>query len=609
MKKFIELLESQLGYAEKSNGYTKFGDWYGSSVEFDADYTNAPWCDMYLSWAAKKLGYEDWIGQFAYTVYHAEWFREQDAWGTVPKPGAIVFFDWGGSKKIDNIDHVGIVTRVEGKVVHTIEGNIDGGVAKRKERDASKIVGYGYPEKIKARLDREASEKKTIITSATATPDNFVALKPQPDLLSSLLPSIVPLEREPETARKPESAEKTSAPTGETVAKAASKSAPKSTASEKTSSGTSGTSGETAETPPAAASAPPQTAAGRTTTTGKHAKPSTADTNSFAAVPAPVVAEPATSLPELGTPAVLAPVLLAALAIIAHAKAKQAGIRLAPAGGGSARPSRRAGSHRSGGRRAPGRRRITRNAPLAATALTAQDTSLTTAALTATALTTQDSAAPVTASAEATLLALETASTWNAFSVPDTRRGTAAGRATGAGRESVPSRGTAAAGREAAHGPASDVTTARPTAFPVEFPTTTVPVARVEEIASTERTRLPYQGRRRFAERPVAESSTFSQDAPLRGRRHRRAETSTFVQDAAPRGRRHRRAESSTFLQEPAAFHQDAPTRGRRHRRPEPSVNATVPSVPRPTAPADGDILAPVAHRRAAHRTQAPTTV
>ncbi|WP_239128291.1 CHAP domain-containing protein [Planobispora siamensis] len=597
MKKFIELLESQLGYAEKSNGYTKFGDWYGSSVEFDADYSNAPWCDMYLSWAAKKLGYEDWIGQFAYTVYHAEWFREQDAWGTTPKPGAIVFFDWGGSKKIDNIDHVGIVTRVEGKVIHTIEGNIDGGVAKRKEREASKIVGYGYPEKIKARLDREASEKKTIITSSTATPDNFVALQPQPDLLSSLIPSIAPLEREAETAHRPESAKKTSAPTRETVAKATSKTAPKSAASEKTSSGTPG---RTAETSSAAASAPPQTAAGRTTTTGKHAKPSTADTNSFAAVPAQAAAEPATSLPELGSPTVLAPVLLAALAIIAHAKAKQSGVRLAPAGGDSTRPSRRAGSHRSGGRRrAPGRRRITRNTPLAATALTAQD-----APLAATALTAQDAAAPVTASAEATLLALETASTWDAFSVPDSRQEAAAGGT--AGREAAPGRGTGA-GREAAHGPASDVTTVRPTAFPVEFPTTTVPVARVEEIASTERTRLPYQGRRRFTERPVAESSTFSQDAPLRGRRHRRAETSTFVQDA-PRGRRHRRAETSTFVQEPAAFRQDAPTRGRRHRRPDPAVNA---AVPRPTAPADGDILAPVAYsgHRAAHRTEAPTAV
>ncbi|MEV1179053.1 CHAP domain-containing protein [Nonomuraea sp. NPDC049784] len=159
MQKFIDLLESQLGYSEKGGSYTKFGDWYGKHVEFDADYSSAPWCDMYLSWAAHKLGYEDWIGQFAWTVSHAKWFKEQGAWGHKPKPGAIVFYDWSGTNRIDNIDHVGIVTRVEGDTIFTIEGNIDGGIAKRKERDTSKVVGYGYPERIKARLDDEVAQQ------------------------------------------------------------------------------------------------------------------------------------------------------------------------------------------------------------------------------------------------------------------------------------------------------------------------------------------------------------------------------------------------------------------------------------------------------------------
>ncbi|MEV7908620.1 CHAP domain-containing protein, partial [Streptomyces anulatus] len=199
MHKFIELLESQLGYSEKGGGYTKFGHWYGGNVEFDADYSAAPWCDMYLSWAAKKLGYEDWIGQFAYTVHHAEWFREQDAWGTAPKPGAIVFFDWSSSKKIDGIDHVGIVTRVEGRKIHTIEGNIDGGIAKRKLRDTDKVVGYGYPEKIKARLEKEAAQQQEIV-SGDARPNNSVALSPGPSLLSMVPPAPV---RETETPARP----------------------------------------------------------------------------------------------------------------------------------------------------------------------------------------------------------------------------------------------------------------------------------------------------------------------------------------------------------------------------------------------------------------------
>ncbi|PZG12839.1 CHAP domain-containing protein [Nonomuraea aridisoli] len=159
IQKFIELLESQLGYREKGDAYTKFGHWYGEHVEHDDAFTNAPWCDMYISWAAHKLGYEEWIGQFAWTVEHAKWFKKQGAWGNKPEPGAIVFYDWSGSNSINRIDHVGVVTRVEGDRIHTIEGNVDGGVAKRKERDTSKVVGYGYPEKVKARLEREAQKK------------------------------------------------------------------------------------------------------------------------------------------------------------------------------------------------------------------------------------------------------------------------------------------------------------------------------------------------------------------------------------------------------------------------------------------------------------------
>ncbi|GAA3137179.1 CHAP domain-containing protein [Nonomuraea salmonea] len=159
IQKYIELLESQIGYSEKSGSYTKFGAWYGKNIEFDADYSSAPWCDMYLSWAAHKLGYEDWVGQFAWTVEHAKWFKKQGAWGKKPEVGALVFYDWSGSNDIDRIDHVGVVTRVEGGRIHTIEGNIDGGVAKRKERDTSKVVGYGYPQRVKERLDKKARKK------------------------------------------------------------------------------------------------------------------------------------------------------------------------------------------------------------------------------------------------------------------------------------------------------------------------------------------------------------------------------------------------------------------------------------------------------------------
>ncbi len=54
------------------------------------------------------------------------WFREQRRWkdsGYLPQPGEIIFFDWNE----DGIpDHVGIVEKVDGGVIYTIEGNSAG---------------------------------------------------------------------------------------------------------------------------------------------------------------------------------------------------------------------------------------------------------------------------------------------------------------------------------------------------------------------------------------------------------------------------------------------------------------------------------------------------
>ncbi|MGW6503392.1 CHAP domain-containing protein [Nonomuraea angiospora] len=97
-----------------------------------------------LEAALKHFGYE-----FAYTVDHAKWFQAQGAWSDRPEPGAIVFYDWSGSKDVEGIDHAGIVERVDGERIATIEGNIDKVWLKRKDRDQSKVVGYGLPRKVR----------------------------------------------------------------------------------------------------------------------------------------------------------------------------------------------------------------------------------------------------------------------------------------------------------------------------------------------------------------------------------------------------------------------------------------------------------------------------
>ncbi|MCP2339392.1 CHAP domain-containing protein [Actinomadura rupiterrae] len=150
--KLLDVARKQVGYQAKDDGYSKYGEWYRTSVDGDHDsyFSTAPWCDMFLAWAAQQAGVADQVGQFASTIDHAKWFEKQGAFGHKPEPGALVFFDWSGSGDVDQIDHVGLVESVDGDCLHTIEGNTDGGQLIRHTRcDDGMVVGYGYPGKVK----------------------------------------------------------------------------------------------------------------------------------------------------------------------------------------------------------------------------------------------------------------------------------------------------------------------------------------------------------------------------------------------------------------------------------------------------------------------------
>ena len=108
---------------------------------------------MFLAWAANKAGVSEYVGEFAWTPSHAAWFIQKGAWSKKPEPGALVFFDWRGGKSYKGIDHVGIVERVAGKKIHTIEANVDRVWLKRKVRTTDKVVGYGIPRLVKANAE------------------------------------------------------------------------------------------------------------------------------------------------------------------------------------------------------------------------------------------------------------------------------------------------------------------------------------------------------------------------------------------------------------------------------------------------------------------------
>ncbi len=151
----LKLAISQVGVTENSaGGGTKFQQWFVSSpwaergVARDGgsigDYADANWCDMFVSWIGDQLGVKG-MGADAFTRTHAQWFKAQGRWGSVPTPGAVVFFSWSGSDSLDAIDHVGMVIKDNHDgTIQTVEGNTDDAV-KIRTRDVSSVVGYGYP--------------------------------------------------------------------------------------------------------------------------------------------------------------------------------------------------------------------------------------------------------------------------------------------------------------------------------------------------------------------------------------------------------------------------------------------------------------------------------
>ena len=133
----VEVAASQIGNV----GGQPYWSWYGFSGRVE-------WCACFVSWCANECGYIDAgaVPKFAACSAGVQWFESAGLWrdrGHEPRPGDIVFFDWGGD---GGADHVGIVESCDGSTVHTIEGNTSDSCARRSYRVGSaSILGYGTP--------------------------------------------------------------------------------------------------------------------------------------------------------------------------------------------------------------------------------------------------------------------------------------------------------------------------------------------------------------------------------------------------------------------------------------------------------------------------------
>lgn len=128
----------QVALSQEGSGGEPYWRWYG----FDS---RVSWCACFVSWCADQCGLIDAgvMPKFSLCSDGVAWFaargRLMDA-SSVPSPGDLIFFDWGGD---GHVDHVGIVEDVANGTVYTVEGN-SGNRVRRRDYAWGNTVIYGY---------------------------------------------------------------------------------------------------------------------------------------------------------------------------------------------------------------------------------------------------------------------------------------------------------------------------------------------------------------------------------------------------------------------------------------------------------------------------------
>ncbi len=185
--KLIAVAAAEIGYKEKASNaslddktanagsanYTKY------ARDFDQKYPNwyngkkngYAWCDMFVDWCfLTAFGYENALrltcqpekSAGAGCTYSLRYYKNKGQFHTSgPKPGDQIFF----GTSIDNSSHTGIVEKVDGSKVYTIEGNTSDKVARRSYAlNNSRILGYGRPA-----YDAEGATQPTTPTPVSTT--------------------------------------------------------------------------------------------------------------------------------------------------------------------------------------------------------------------------------------------------------------------------------------------------------------------------------------------------------------------------------------------------------------------------------------------------------
>ena len=152
--KLLSYAMDQLGYRESGDNWNKYAAMPEMTQLLGWDAQNQPWCNIFVNACfiacfGLEIGaamlYQPVGSGSALCRASADFFKAAGAWierGRTPEPGDVIF-----SFRNGDINHMGIVSRVAGGSVVTIEGNSSDKVAERVYYVSdSKIAGYGRPD-------------------------------------------------------------------------------------------------------------------------------------------------------------------------------------------------------------------------------------------------------------------------------------------------------------------------------------------------------------------------------------------------------------------------------------------------------------------------------
>ena len=186
VNKLLTWVSAQIGTHEGANNYNKYAEDKRLATLYGWDAQNQPWCDLFTDAAfincfgleiGAAMTYQP-IGDGSAACWRsAQFFKDHGAFSQYPEAGDIIFFYVGGS-----INHQGIVTRVYGGSVVTVEGNSSDQVAERVyQLGAPNIAGYGRP-------DWSLATGISTDDGETSTDAGEISIDPPPQMVDVQLP-------------------------------------------------------------------------------------------------------------------------------------------------------------------------------------------------------------------------------------------------------------------------------------------------------------------------------------------------------------------------------------------------------------------------------------